>query len=155
MPRYRYEAVDAAGETLREELDAASPESAVEHLRDQGLLPLSVAEVREGWLRGGLGQPLFSKRQSISQKKLDKETVHLRLEQTPLVSSTALWDLMANRVRVYSSGMKYLSDKAKTAGWYKEHGKIMSCQALLFWRKVAKNMSGFSRSDEFHKFHKS
>ncbi|MFO1422749.1 MAG: type II secretion system F family protein [Candidatus Competibacteraceae bacterium] len=70
MPRYRYEAVDAAGETLREELDAASPESAVEHLRDQGLLPLSVAEVREGWLRGGLGQPLFSKRQSISQKSI-------------------------------------------------------------------------------------
>ena len=70
MPRYRYEAVDAVGETVREELDAASPEAAIEHLRDQGLLPLSVAEVKEGWLRGGFGQPLFSQRRSISQKSI-------------------------------------------------------------------------------------
>jgi len=70
VPRYRYEAVDAVGETVREELDAASPEAAIEHLRDQGLLPLSVAEVKEGWLRGGFGQPLFSQRRSISQKSI-------------------------------------------------------------------------------------
>ena len=30
MPRYRYEAVDAAGEVLRDEVDAASPEAAVD-----------------------------------------------------------------------------------------------------------------------------
>ena len=70
MPRYRYEAVDAVGETLRDELDAASPEAAVEHLRDQSLLPLSVAEIKGGWSRGGFGQPLFSKRRSISQKSI-------------------------------------------------------------------------------------
>ncbi len=70
MPRYRYEAVDATGETLRDVLDAASPEAAIEQLRDQGLLPLSVAEAKEGWLRGGFGQSLFSKRQSLSQKSI-------------------------------------------------------------------------------------
>ncbi|MFZ1642926.1 MAG: type II secretion system inner membrane protein GspF [Candidatus Contendobacter sp.] len=70
MPRYRYEAVDAAGETLRDELDAASPEAAIERLRDQGLLPLSVAEAKSGWLRGGFSQPLFSKRRALSQKSV-------------------------------------------------------------------------------------
>jgi general secretion pathway protein F len=70
MPRYRYEAVDAVGETLRDELDAASPETVVERLRDQGLLPLSIAEIKAGWLRGGFGQPLFSKRRSISRKSI-------------------------------------------------------------------------------------
>ncbi|MDS4027755.1 MAG: type II secretion system inner membrane protein GspF [Candidatus Contendobacter sp.] len=70
MPRYRYEAVDAAGETLRDELDAASPEAAIERLRDQGLLPLVIAEARNGWLRGGFGQPLFSKRRALSPKAL-------------------------------------------------------------------------------------
>jgi general secretion pathway protein F len=70
VPRYRYEAVDATGETLRDVLDAASPEAAIEQLRDQGLLPLSVAEAKGGWLRGGFGQSLFSKRQSLSQKSI-------------------------------------------------------------------------------------
>ncbi len=68
MPRYRYEAVDAAGEMLRDELDAASLEAAIERLRDQGLLPLSVAEARGGWWRGGLVQALFSKRRVLSAK---------------------------------------------------------------------------------------
>lgn len=68
MPRYRYEAVDAAGEVSRDEVDASSPEAAVERLRDQGLLPLSVSEAKSGLLRGGLGQPLFSKRRALSRK---------------------------------------------------------------------------------------
>ena len=70
MPRYRYEAVDTTGEVVCEEVDAASPEAAIERLRDQGLLPLSVAEARDGWLRGRFGQPLFSKRRSLSQKSI-------------------------------------------------------------------------------------
>jgi general secretion pathway protein F len=70
MPRYHYEAVDAVGETLRDVLEAPTPEAVVEQLRDQGLLPLAVQEAKGGWLRGGLGQPLFSKRRSISQKSI-------------------------------------------------------------------------------------
>jgi general secretion pathway protein F len=70
VPRYRYEAVDAAGEVLRDQLEATSPEAAIERLRDQGLLPLSVAETKGGFLRGGLGQPLFSKRRALSQKTI-------------------------------------------------------------------------------------
>jgi len=48
VPRYRYEAVDAAGEVLRDELEAISVDVAVEHLRDRGLLPLSVNEAKGG-----------------------------------------------------------------------------------------------------------
>ncbi|NJM11070.1 MAG: type II secretion system F family protein [Synechococcaceae cyanobacterium SM1_2_3] len=70
MPRYRYEAVDAAGETLRDELEAASPEAAIERLRDQGLLPLSVAEAKGGWLGVRLGQPWFSQRRTLSRKAI-------------------------------------------------------------------------------------
>lgn len=68
MPRYRYEAVDSAGELLRDEIEAPSPEAAVERLRDQGLLPLSVTPAQGGFLRGGLGQPLFGKRRTLSRK---------------------------------------------------------------------------------------
>ncbi|MCP5159607.1 MAG: type II secretion system F family protein [Gammaproteobacteria bacterium] len=68
MSRYRYEAVDSAGETLRDEMEAPTPEAAVERLRDQGLLPLSISEVKGGFLRGGFGQPLFSKRQALSRR---------------------------------------------------------------------------------------
>lgn len=68
MPRYRYEAVDTAGEVLRDQLDAASPEAVIERLRDQGLLPLSVAETKGGFLRDSLSQPLFSQRRALSQK---------------------------------------------------------------------------------------
>ena len=77
MPRYRYEAVDAAGEVLRDEVDAASPEAAVDQLRDQGLLPLSVAEAKGGLLGGGLGQPLFSKRRTLSRKMIMRLTQQL------------------------------------------------------------------------------
>jgi general secretion pathway protein F len=68
MPRYRYEAVDHAGEVLRDEIEAPTLEAAVERLRDQGLLPLSVNEAKSGFLRGGFGQPLFSKRRALSRK---------------------------------------------------------------------------------------
>ena len=77
MPRYRYEAVDAAGEVLRDELEASSSGAAIERLRDQGLLPLSVDEAKSGLLRGGLGQPLFSKRRALSRKTLGVFTQQL------------------------------------------------------------------------------
>ncbi len=68
MPRYRYEAVDSAGEVLRDAIEAPSAEAAVEHLRDRGLLPLAVSEARGGLLGGGWGQPLFSKSRALSRK---------------------------------------------------------------------------------------
>ena len=70
MPRYRYEAVDAAGEVVRDELDAATLDAAVARLRDQGLLPLTVNEAKSGFLSGGFGQPLFSKRRALSRKTI-------------------------------------------------------------------------------------
>jgi general secretion pathway protein F len=77
VPRYRYEAVDAAGETLRDELEAPTPDAAVEQLRDRGLLPLSVNEAKGGLFRGGLGQPLFSKRRALSRKAIGLFTQQL------------------------------------------------------------------------------
>jgi len=70
MPRYRYEAVDASGEVVRDELDAATLDAAIARLRDQGLLPLTVSEAKSGFLRGGFGQPLFSKRRALSRKTI-------------------------------------------------------------------------------------
>ncbi len=77
MPRYRYEAVDAAGEVMRDELDAATLEAAVARLRDQGLLPLAVNEAKGGFLRGGFGQPLFSKKRALSRKAITLLTQQL------------------------------------------------------------------------------
>lgn len=77
MPRYRYEAVDAIGEMLRDELEAPTPDAAVEQLRDRGLLPLSVNEAKGGLFRGGLGQPLFSKRRALSRKAIGLFTQQL------------------------------------------------------------------------------
>lgn len=77
MPRFRYEAVDAAGEVSRDELEAATAEAAVEQLRDRGLLPLLVDEAKGGLLRGGLGQPLFSKRRALSRKAVGLFTQQL------------------------------------------------------------------------------
>ncbi|MBE2293433.1 MAG: type II secretion system F family protein [Phycisphaerales bacterium] len=70
MPRYHYEAVDANGEVVRDELDAATLDAAIARLRDQGLLPLAVNEAKGGFLRGGFGQPLFSKRRALSRKAI-------------------------------------------------------------------------------------
>lgn len=77
MPRYRYEAVDNAGEVLRDEIEAPTQEAAVERLRDQGLLPLSVNEAKGGFLRGSFGQPLFSKRPALSRKSVTLLTQQL------------------------------------------------------------------------------
>ncbi len=77
MPRYRYEAVDNAGEVLHDEIEAPTPEAAVERLRDQGLLPLSVKEAQGGFLRSGFGQPLFSKRRALSRKSVTLLTQQL------------------------------------------------------------------------------
>lgn len=70
MPRYRYEAVDSNGDMLRDELDAPNAEAAVERLRDQGLLPLEVSEVRGGIFSLGGGPSLFSKRRTLGRKSL-------------------------------------------------------------------------------------
>jgi general secretion pathway protein F len=62
---------------LRDEIEAATPEAAVERLRDQGLLPLSVNEAKGGFLRGSLGQPWFSQRRALSRKSVTLLTQQL------------------------------------------------------------------------------
>lgn len=77
MPRYRYEAVDASGEVLRDDMEAPSQEAVIAQLRDGGVLPLSVAEAKGGFLRSALGQPLFSKRRALSRKAVTLITQQL------------------------------------------------------------------------------
>ncbi|MFZ1829969.1 MAG: type II secretion system F family protein [Candidatus Competibacteraceae bacterium] len=77
MPRYRYEAVDNAGEMLRDEIEAPTLEAAVERLRDQGLLPLSVNAAKSSLLHSGLSQPWFSQRRALSHKSVTLLTQQL------------------------------------------------------------------------------
>src|SRR6185295_11164263 len=44
MPIFRYKAVNAAGAVATGELDAANESEIVERLRDQGMLPMQVAQ---------------------------------------------------------------------------------------------------------------
>lgn len=67
MPLFRYQAVDPAGEIIKEEVEAKDQASVVERLQDQGLLPLSIEETTPGSFSYGLRQPLFARRQRISQ----------------------------------------------------------------------------------------
>lgn len=78
MSRYRYEAVDSAGDIQRDELEAPNAEAAIERVRDLGLLPLTVNEAKGGLLGGGfLAQPLFSKRRALSRKAITLLTQQL------------------------------------------------------------------------------
>jgi general secretion pathway protein F len=70
MPLFRYQAVDAAGEVIKEEMEAKDQDVVVGRLQDQGLLPLSIEETTPGSLSHGLRQPLFNRRQRISQSDI-------------------------------------------------------------------------------------
>jgi general secretion pathway protein F len=67
MPLFRYQAVDAAGEIIKEQMEAKDQATVVGRLQDQGLLPLSIEETTPGSLSHGLRQPLLARRQRISQ----------------------------------------------------------------------------------------
>jgi general secretion pathway protein F len=68
MPLFKYQAVDAAGEILKEEMEAQNQEVVIERLRDQGMLPLAIEEITRGSSAKTLRRPLFGKRYRISQK---------------------------------------------------------------------------------------
>ncbi len=55
MPAFEYQALDADGRTQTGVLQADTPRAARGSLRERGLNPLSVAAVREGAARGGVG----------------------------------------------------------------------------------------------------
>ena len=69
MPLFRYEAVNAAGELVKESVEAPSQEAVVKQVQDQGLLLITVQEAGASALIG-LNQPLFGKRYRVSQKEL-------------------------------------------------------------------------------------
>lgn len=77
MPVYRYEAVDAAGEVLKEETAAASQDAVIQKLRDQGLLPLTVEEADAGLLGRALNLPLLGARNRVSQREIGMLTQQL------------------------------------------------------------------------------
>lgn len=77
MPVYRYEAVNAAGEVLKEETAAASQDAVIQKLRDQGLLPLAVEEADAGLLGRALNLPLLGARNRVSQREIGMLTQQL------------------------------------------------------------------------------
>ena len=50
MPLFRYEAVDTAGDIVKQEMSAPNQNTVIEKLRDQGLLLLSIEEASGGLL---------------------------------------------------------------------------------------------------------
>jgi general secretion pathway protein F len=77
MPVYRYEAVNPAGEVLREESAAPDRDALVQKLRDQGLLPLAVEEANAGLLGRSLNLPLLAARNRVSQREVGLLTQQL------------------------------------------------------------------------------
>ncbi len=70
MALFRYEAVDASGEMLRDEMEAPDQEAVVERLRDQGLLPISVESITSGSLRTKLPMVSLGKGRRVSQNEV-------------------------------------------------------------------------------------
>ncbi len=70
MALFRYEAVDASGEMLRDEMEAPNQEAVVERLRDQGLLPISVESTTAGSLRTKLPMVSLGKGHRVSQNEV-------------------------------------------------------------------------------------
>lgn len=70
MPTYRYEAVDASGEVLKEEMVAPNQDVVLEKLRDQGLLPITVEESGGGLLSTGFHLPFLGRGKQVSQKEI-------------------------------------------------------------------------------------
>ena len=68
MALFKYEAVDPAGEILKETMEAPDQHTVVQRLRDQGLLPISVEESAGGALARSFSLSLG--RRQISQKQL-------------------------------------------------------------------------------------
>ena len=70
MPLFRYEAVDTAGEVIKQEMNAPNQEAVIEKLRDQGLLLLSVEEASGGLLSQQFSLPFVGARGRVSQKDI-------------------------------------------------------------------------------------
>lgn len=68
MPQYRYEAVDASGEVVKQEITAPSQEAVIEQLRNQGLMLLSVEEAAGGFLNQQINLPFISQRGRVRQQ---------------------------------------------------------------------------------------
>jgi len=74
MPRYSYRAVTAAGDVSSGELEAANESEIVDRLRDQGLLPMQIAESLGG--AASASQPARPPRQSLfAPKRVTRDNV--------------------------------------------------------------------------------
>ena len=74
MPRYSYRAVTAAGDVSSGELEAANESEIVDRLRDQGLLPMQIAESLGGAVSAS--QPARPPRQSLfAPKRVTRDNV--------------------------------------------------------------------------------
>ena len=70
MPLFKYEAVDSAGEMLKDQMEAPDQQAVVEHLHDQGFLPISIELAGAGFWARDLSGSWFGKRYKVSQKQV-------------------------------------------------------------------------------------
>jgi len=70
MPLFRYEAVDSAGEIIKQEMNAPSQDTVVDRLRDQGLLLLSIEEASGGLLNQQIALPFIGTRGRVGQNEV-------------------------------------------------------------------------------------
>jgi general secretion pathway protein F len=70
MPRFRYKAVNGAGEVQEGELDAASESEAVRQLQSMGLLPIRAEEAKASNLRDLLSLDIGLSRRGLSRREV-------------------------------------------------------------------------------------
>lgn len=77
MPVFRFEAVDSAGEVVREEIDAPDQDAVLARLREQNLLPISVEPASRSLLATEINLPFLGDRRRLKQKQIGELTQQL------------------------------------------------------------------------------
>src|SRR5881409_25336 len=76
MPIFRYRAITPSGEISTGEFDAPSESDIVERLREQGLMPMQIAEASDGFVGGAsAGAARGPRRRLFQSKKVSRDQV--------------------------------------------------------------------------------
>src|SRR5947207_7089761 len=76
MPIFRYRAVTPSGEVSTGEFDATSESDIVERLREQGLMPVQIAQASDGFVgAAAAGEARMPRRRLFQSKKVSRDQV--------------------------------------------------------------------------------
>ncbi|HEY2816023.1 MAG TPA: type II secretion system F family protein [Casimicrobiaceae bacterium] len=75
MPIFRYRAVTSSGEVSTGEFDAATESDIVERLREQGLMPMQIAQATDGFVATSAGAARGPRRRLFQSKKVSRDQV--------------------------------------------------------------------------------